>query len=228
MDKKLFPTLCIDDFYSCPDKIREFANLQDYYPNQNGIYPGVRTKELHLIDEEFFSNFCQKLFSIFYDFSKSCVNWSVSTQFHKLTTLDVDSCSIKNKGWIHYDENSILAGVIYLNKNFENLSGTSLFECIDKDTTNSKFVKWNDVKKLFYTENIDSDYDFHLKENHSCFIETARFSNHYNRFLCYDSSIPHRFDSCYNVDEPRLTQVFFVKNLNTDSGTPIVRMKNYL
>ena len=58
-----FPTLCVDDFYINPEKVRDFA-LSLEYSKPEGIYPGERTKYLHEIDKKFFHQFCEKLLLI--------------------------------------------------------------------------------------------------------------------------------------------------------------------
>ena len=65
-----FPTICVDDFYKNPDQIRQFALNLEYNNKDNatGDYPGKRTELLHLTHPNFFNTFCQKLFSIYFDF----------------------------------------------------------------------------------------------------------------------------------------------------------------
>ena len=55
-----FPILCVDDFYTNPDEVREFA-LSLEYNGKEGNFPGMRTKELHLINEKFFGSFLFKI-----------------------------------------------------------------------------------------------------------------------------------------------------------------------
>ena len=57
----LIPTSCVDDFYNDPHKVRDLALSLDY-SNEDGNYPGVRSKSLHEIDPYFFDNFCKKIF----------------------------------------------------------------------------------------------------------------------------------------------------------------------
>ena len=46
-----FGTTCIDDFFKYPNAIRKYANSLEYSPDEAGKWPGVRTKSLHLLDE---------------------------------------------------------------------------------------------------------------------------------------------------------------------------------
>ena len=47
---KIFPILCQDDFFDNPDEIREYALSLDYKSDENGHWPGVRTRPLHEIN----------------------------------------------------------------------------------------------------------------------------------------------------------------------------------
>ena len=70
----LFPITCVDDFYSEPDNIRDFALSLEYGKDELSNFPGQRTKMLHEIDSYFFNIFCEKIFSLFFNLSLS---WSL-------------------------------------------------------------------------------------------------------------------------------------------------------
>ena len=99
-----FPTICVDNFYKNPDKVREFALNLKYNSEDNltGYYPGKRTELLHKIEPEFFNKFCTKLFSIYYDFL-SPVEWTVSTSFQLIQPMGDSQQDLKNIGWFHAD-----------------------------------------------------------------------------------------------------------------------------
>ena len=82
-----FPITCIDDFYSDPDEVRRFALSCDFDQKTAGNYPGVRTKMIHYISENFFNTFCAKLFSLFYNYKHEHINWIVETAFQKIYPL---------------------------------------------------------------------------------------------------------------------------------------------
>jgi hypothetical protein len=232
MFMKLFPTYCVDNFYQDPNAIRTFALSQQYFTNESGRYPGKRTKPLHLLDENFFQSFCQKLFSVLFDANTiQNLNWVVSTEFHIIENMSSDKNSIKNKGWIHYDDgSSILAGVIYLNPEPNLDAGTSIFKCIDESVLKNYHENgpWVETKKKFYLEKIDNNYERALTENNNAFVETSRFQNVFNRLVLYDSDLAHGFNTCYSDNDPRLTQVIFVKSLEGYFTPPLTRLKNYL
>ena len=123
-----FPATCVDNFYSNPDKIREWALSLDYHPATNGEWPGKRSDKLHRVDPVFFELFCKKLFSIYFDVERNDINWIVHSQFQLIEPFDQDYNSIKNTGWVHYDDNAVFGGLIYLTPNIDPNCGTSIFK----------------------------------------------------------------------------------------------------
>ena len=55
-----------------------------------------------------------------------------------------------------------------------------------------------------------------MLEQDSNFVETIRFSNRYNRMISFDSAVPHRADNFVINNEPRLTQIFFVEDIESN------------
>ncbi len=219
-----FPIVCVDNFYSNPDEVREFALSQEFN-NKEGNFPGMRTKPLHLINENFFDSFCSKLFSLFYQFQTEQVNWTVESHFQKIYPFDQNKNSLVNEGWIHLDsDDSIAAGVIYLNPNSNSDAGTSFFKGIEPEYK----CNW-DLRNNFYKKkqvNIDQ-YLEEKKKNTNAYKKTLEIKNIYNRLSFYGTQYPHRESNFYVSDtEPRLTQIFFVKELHSLS-TPIERKNSY-
>jgi hypothetical protein len=214
-----FPTLCIDNFYNEPDKIREYALKQDFLESP-GNYPGKRTRPLHELNKDLFIGFCSKLFSIYY--SEIDIKWNVETSFWKVNTLHQDPKSPKNMGFIHED-GCLLAGVIYLSPGFDSKLGTTIYRQIkEKETLNFLSVK------KFYSTGEDDKFDDVITKNNSAFEEVARIGNVYNRLISFDGNIPHSPSHYYMKDETRLAQVFFVRNLDTNKSTsPMNRIRNH-
>jgi hypothetical protein len=217
------PALCIDDFYRDPDKIREFALAQEYTPPPEGTYPGKRTKRLHELDRNMFDQFSNKLLSVFFDLSASNVNYEIDTSFQLIPSVDPDPTSPKNMGWVHYDENVVFAGVIFLTPKIDLNCGTSIFKLVDQTKLDR-----SSAKQDFYKNGIDSDYDNRIQQHKSAYVETIRFNNVYNRLIAFDTSSAHGVNSYYSDTEPRLTQVFFVTKLDTNTLLPIPRQKHFL
>jgi hypothetical protein len=126
-------------------------------------------------------------------------------------------------GWVHYDENVIFAGVIFLTPKIDLNCGTSIFKIVDKEK-----LDLSNAKKDFYKNGIDSDYDNRIQSHRDAYIETIRFNNVYNRLIAFDSSCAHGVNSYYSDSDPRLTQVFFVTKIDTKTKPPILRQKKYL
>jgi hypothetical protein len=220
---KYFPSLCVDDFYSDPDRVRNFALSLPYYANPEGRWPGVRTNELESIDRVFYELFCKKLFSLFFDLEKVDIKYYVSTSFQMIDAYDKSYDSPKNKGWIHYDTGSVFAGVIYLNDNGNVNAGTSLYRLINPNN-----LELGEIKEDFYKSNIDKNYDDHIKKHNLAFEETVRYNNVYNRLICFDGEVAHGANHFISGQNPRLTQVFFVNEIEINSHPPVPRHKNFL
>lgn len=220
---KFFPATCIDNFYSDALSVRNFALSCDFTQDENGEWPGKRTKDLHLIDEYFFNEFCKKIFSIYYDFRHTKINWVVSTQFQLIEKMHEDKNSLKNTGWVHLDDRTLFAGIIYLNPDIDENSGTSIYSI--KDSTR---LEKSTAKLDFFRDRIDDNYDEKLLKHNSCFEETIRFQNKFNRLVMFDGNCYHKANNFYSSTSPRLTQTFFVLNVNSNSAFPIVRQSEFL
>ena len=217
-----FPTLCVDDFYKNPEQIRDFA-LSLEYSKPEGIYPGERTKYLHEIDKKLFQQFCEKLFSLFFNYKVELCDWKIETRFQKTYSFTDDPKNLINSGWDHLDNNVFAAGIIYLNKN----------NTIDSGTTISKLTKDIDVfdysirDKMYHDRLEDIDkYENALEKHRKHFEDTIIFKNVFNRMICYDSSQWHRETNLFYENEPRLTQVFFIHDVKAESF-PVERCMSY-
>jgi hypothetical protein len=221
---KNFPALCVDNFYEDPDKIRDFALSQKFTLTENGRYPGKRTDPIYMLKPKMFDQFCEKLFSIYYDFGKSQdVTWRVETNFQLIEPYSADKNSYKNVGWIHQDVDCIFAGIIYLNPSVDRSCGTSIFEL----KPDCEYDHNQDKRKELYDAGIEDGYEEAIKKHNDCFVETIRFDNAYNRLVSFDGKSYHGANNFFNGDEPRLTQVFFVYEMYTTSFTPLDRMRKY-
>lgn len=234
---KRFPIACVDGFFDDPDAIREYALSLEYFPN-NGDYPGQRSTTLHRINEPMFESFCSKIFALFYDYDLSPATWKVTTGFHKMDPLDPDPNSWLNKGWIHndthQDEVRMLAGIVYLNPDIDPELGTSIYEPnmekylrefgpIAPMAVDSKVRLWKDG--INEPDKNGMLYEDYVKIQYSCFHESARFYNRYNRLIMYPPDMWHAFNSSYSPKESRLTQVFFASNVVSQSDYPIQRLR---
>lgn len=218
-----FPAICVDDFYSEPDKVREWALSLDYEPAPAGQWPGKRSEKLHIVNPNFFDQFCKKVFSLYFDLDKIDIDWVVHTQFQLIEPFDQDPNSIKNTGWVHYDDDSIFGGIIYLTPDIDSNCGTSVF----KQLRPSPGITSKQAKEKFYKTGNAEQYDEILKTHNDCFEETIEYKNKYNRMISFDADTGHRANSFY-TSIPRLTQVFFVDKCDTTSTYPIHRHRSFL
>lgn len=218
-----FPAICVDNFYSDPDSVRNWALSLDYKPDPDGRWPGKRSEKLHLVDPTFFHNFCCKIFSLYFNLEIEDIEWIVHTQFQLIEPFDTVHNSIKNSGWIHYDYGGIFGGIIYLTPNIDLNCGTSIFE--QTSVPDDKLSK--EAKQNFYKHGHYENYE-HILENHNRnFIETVNYKNIYNRFISFDGNTAHKANSFYS-NLPRLTQVFFVNKCISKSPWPLNKHRKYL
>ena len=114
----IWPTVCVDNFFSNPDAIVAYANKQKFESDNRS--PGKRSPLLHETDFKFFRWSCLKILKIFYPHHFDNLNWKAKATFQKVPpNLDLD-------GWIHTDSDWELTAIIYLSKNSE--AGTSIYK----------------------------------------------------------------------------------------------------
>lgn len=219
------PITCVDNFYSDPDKIRNWALGLDFEPAKKRFnFPGERTAHLFDVDKGFFDQFCEKLFSLFFDYTTP-VNWVCETYFQKIYPYHKDYNSPLNSGWAHVDDNYAFAGVIYLNQNPNLDSGTTLL------TPNSQFTSMQDLdfsyrNRFYHNEKIaEEEYSRKIQEHNKKFDVSVDIKNKYNRLICYDHDTWHKESNFFMDEGFRLTQVFFVKEVTANSF-PNQRVKN--
>ena len=226
---KNFPVSVVDNFFSDPDKVVKFAESLTY-TQSNGFYPGKRSALLHKVNYDFFSSTIFKVLSLFFDLNASIVSFDdTAMQFQKIQPFNKkEKNNILNKGLIHQDSFGTLAGVIYPNKKPDLDSGTSIYQEIKKDLKAEEYAK---RKKLFYkidqkklSQKNMKDYEKLIMECNQSFKEVINIKNVYNRLILYPGDYFHTGN--YFTSKERLTLVFFIKILNTQSPLPIIRKNN--
>lgn len=219
----LFPTICVDNFLDNVEEVLELANSLDYHPSTLGKWPGKRTESINLYSEKLFNYILSDVFRSFYNYDFEELKWNAEMYFQKTKPYDID---ISNRGWIHNDIPSLFSGVIYLTKDNDPNSGTSIFSCLDE----SKYFNCNfemDLKKKLYTNSeVDIDQYQRVKQDYEKnFIETIRYDNIFNRLVAYDASQFHCANSFNgSKNNERLTLVFFVNELKCQT-VPLKRNK---
>ena len=218
-----------DNFFSNPDLIRKFALSLDMKSDDTGRWPGVRSQELFTFNKKLNDCIVAKILSCYYDFNNYEVTWQDSMcQFQLIDKID----DTLNQGWVHIDGPFDVASVIYLNKNPNPNTGTSLFE-IKKESLdyilNEDETQQSEKYKLYKNQKIDKkEYLKQLNNYNSNFVETVNFKNLYNRCITY-GKVYHRANS-FNMgnDEPRLTLVSFIQGIKAEKTEPsYVRQYNF-
>ncbi len=233
-DKKYFNTSVVDNFFKDPDEIVNLANSLDFTIGPKGHWPGVRTQSLHLIDKNLFNSVLQKIFSLSFDYRHHNVNWdNVEMYFQKTYPYDLkNKTSILNTGMIHQDGDYPMVGLIYLTKNANINSGTSIFlpkkfqKNYEKIT--SAFAK---RKRKIYKKPLEKltkkdliEYENLLNDVNSNYNESVRFNNIYNRLIAYNGNEYHKCNSFYTGEKERLTLIFFVRRIQSTAFFPLQRL----
>jgi hypothetical protein len=212
MHNKLFPVCVIDDFYHNPHDVREFALSQEFYPNEDGRWPGSRTELISNINRDLFHHFCDKILSIFYNIHEIS-DYVISTSFQKIKPFHPEKTNKNNRGFIHRD-GVLFGGVVYLDLITEERTGTSIYTPKNKwyyhnelhiDANNLKFKKYQGES---LTDKNMSTWD----QSRDQYYESVRIENIFNRCILFDGNNHHGVP--YFGTKERLTQVFFVENLS--------------
>jgi hypothetical protein len=216
MSNKLFPVCVIDDFYTDPYAVREFALSQKFYPNTDGRWPGARTEPIHIINENLFHHFCEKILSIFYDMNQ-IQNYRISTLFQKIKPFHSDKYNEINRGFIHRD-GVLFGGVIYLDTDPEETTGTSIYTFKNKWYCNNDLDnKANNIKfKKYGGTNLTDDDMISWNESRNQYFESVRVENVFNRCILFDGNSFHGVP--FFGTKERLTQVFFVEDIIFDTS----------
>jgi len=213
------PVTILDNFFDDPDKIREWALQQEYFPAKDGNWPGLRSKLINELNAPFFRLVCRKFFSQFYDLQNmEELSWEVTMRF-QMIPKGYDS------GWIHSDEKAgQITGIIYLSPNANLNGGTSIYR--NKSNIVQPMIDNRKFKEDSYLNKITMQEAKKYKEEHNAqFEETIRVSNVYNRSICFDSQLIHGAQDFFGEGEDsRLTLVFFVKKLFVNN-TPVSRVR---
>ena len=200
-----YPVTIIDNFFEDPDGIVEMAESMKYYTPTTGNWPGTRTKNLHVEDKRFFNYFGQKLHLLFYETVPEY--WNLQCHFQLIDPFCDDKYSKKNRGWIHKDIDTWFGGVVYLQKNPEPDTGTSVYKV--KRGYSHQFA--NEIEKkeqLYRSEGIsDEEYEPAYDAMINQFEETVSVANVYNRFVLFNSTTHHGVQTFGS--KPRLTLNFF-------------------
>jgi len=216
----IIPLTIVDKFFDDPDSIRNWALTLPYYKDDKGRWPGARTRALHEINPDFVDYFAKKFFSLFFDFEKEAVHWSMDVCFQQIDKS-------YGTGWVHQDESTRIAGIVYLSPEVDVYSGTSIYARTNEAVFAPNKMESIMTKVDFYRggKSTLEETEKFRKQVATEFTETVRVNNVYNRLLAYDGHIhhaPNEFTA--ERENTRLTLVFFVTKLLADRS-PIQRSR---
>jgi hypothetical protein len=185
-----FNSLTIDNFYSNPMDVREFALRQEF--KVRGNYPGQRT-------ESFLSDATKKtLRDILYPFAGEITNWGgeYTGSFQYTTASD--------RSWIHADSTTDWAAVCYLTPDAPLTAGTGIFK--HKETGWSNFDYRNNDPE--YLRQAPPGHD---SQDYTKWEMVDRIGNVFNRLIMYRADNYHVSLDYFGKDmyDGRLFQVFF-------------------
>tara|TARA_B100001248_G_C27216195_1_gene378165 strand:- start:40 stop:693 length:654 start_codon:yes stop_codon:yes gene_type:complete len=215
-----YPITIVDNFFEDPDAIVEMAMGMKYYNPNTGNWPGTRTKQLHVEDDRFFNYLGNRIHGLF--FEKTPEYWNLQCHFQLIKPFCEDKYNKKNRGWIHQDHDSWFGGIVYLTKDPEPDTGTSIYET---KAGWSFQVKQEIMMKeaLYRSEPIDEkEYEEAYDRVHSQYEETVKIKNVYNRFVLFPGTTHHGVQTYGTKD--RLTLNFFGMG-QYGSLNPLMRMR---
>jgi len=187
-------SLVIDDFYSNPTEVREFALKQEF--KVRGNYPGQRT-------ESFLNDAIKaKIQEILYPIAGTVTFWGGEY------TGSFQYTVAKDRSWIHSDSTTDWACLVYLTPDAPITAGTGIFKHKETD-----LMTWDYRNKSpEYLKSAPPGDDF---QDMTKWDMVDRFGNLFNRMIMYRADNYHMsLDYFGNSKENgRLFQVFF---LNTE------------
>ena len=207
---KSYPVIIADNFFDDPDYVRDFALSLAYTTSSDGRWPGARSEHIHLLDNNLFNYVSRKIELLFSDAEPK--QWMKSMQFQRISPYATDKWDRRNRGWVHCEnatpeQKVIFGGLIYLTKDPEPDTGTSIYKAKKGFRYDSN--ECDDMKKSFYS-GVDIDINEYNKLydlQHEQYIETVKCENVYNRLIVFGSDVIHGAQT-FGTKE-RLTLPFF-------------------
>ena len=144
-----------------------------------------------------------------------------------LQKAEYNKNNILNTGLIHQDGDFPLVGLVYLTENADIDSGTSLMlpnknYKYNEELSEKKIILYKKSQKELSKKDLE-DYKKLILDTNKNFNESIRFNNIFNRLITYTGNDFHKCNSFYTSQKERLTLVFFVKKIQTNSYSPMQR-----
>lgn len=191
-----FNSLTIDNFYTNPDEVREFALKQEF--KVRGNYPGQRTKSFLTVSLK------KKLRDILYPFAGEITYWGSDDTENNYTGSFQYTVS-EDRSWIHSDSTTDWAAVCYLTPDAPLSAGTGIFR--------HKATGWShyDYKRENEPGYVESAPPGNEMRDYTKWEMVDRIGNVYNRLIMYRADNYHVSLDYFgqNMHDGRLFQVFF-------------------
>ena len=197
-------SIIVSDFLDDPDPVRSWVidNSKNGCLNFDieGSYPGKRTYQLANIDYR--SMVESKL--------KQILPFKFKMDMEDSDTYAFQLCLENEMTWVHVDDFSDWAGILYLTPNAPLESGTLIY----KEEYNPLLKKMSlKMKELAIKSEKEAKEYYSVMENSNITEFTTQVNNIYNRLLLLRGScLPHRSNIPgfgNSLENGRLTQVFF-------------------
>jgi hypothetical protein len=199
-----------DDFYGAPDTLVDTIKSMEFESPNQGNYPGKNSKFVHYPED--FNDF----FSYLTGENVKAATKSSSDMFRLTTQSDT------YKQRIHVDlpnMNCSWAGVLYLNKEFNQESGTKFWQHKElkmdelplniSEASKYGFHSLDDVKNFMETDGLDE----------TKWINVMSVPMKYNRLVLFRPWMWHSIGAQFGTDDStaRLTQLFFLEPRNANN-----------
>lgn len=204
----MIPTVISDNFFPNPDKIVDFALSQEYFPDDSGRSPGKRTHQLYKLDSDLFEYTINKILEVVSLEHSDC--WEFDCGFQLIEPYTKDKYDPKNKGWVHNDKPTLFGGIVYLNKNPEEDTGTSIY-----DLKNGYPVERGKFEVKKYKNVATKEFEDTQHAINSQYVETISIKNVYNRLVMFSGNTYHAAQTFGN-QKNRLTMPFFCRKLTVN------------
>ena len=209
----IWPTICIDDFFTNPKEIVEYARTLKYKPSEHGAWPGERSEPLHKLDNDFFNHLTTKMVAALYPNEWRDIGWSADSYFQRTGS------KWKGPGWVHKDVHNQFSSIVYLDGDTD--CGTSLY----KENTHETVPLINKIKNscnLNPSKMKNIEYKKALERHNKKFTKTISFNSEINRCLMFDSYQYHAVDDFNKSNSSeRITIITFFKSIFRPDGKPL-------
>ncbi len=209
----MWPTICIDNFFNNPKQVLEYSKTLKYTPAEKGNWPGVRSKAIHEIDNDFYTHIATKMIAALYPNEWQDIGWLANSYFQKIDSR------WRGPGWVHKDVHQQFSSIIYLSG--DTSCGTSLY----KENTHETVPLVNNMKtssNLKPSKMKTAEYKKELEKHNNKFTKTVSFNSEINRCIMFDSYQYHAVDN-FNKDDDneRVTIITFFNSIFRHDGKPL-------